>query len=83
MTRPIHVIASDIRRAWPKPYFGAVPYLGAMFGLDTCRDRYGEDSGTSIVAYFLSNAHGFKGAEARALKAELKAHLKDAGRLAP
>jgi hypothetical protein len=49
-----------------------------MRSLETCRDAYGADSGASIVAYFLSNASGFKGDAARALKAELKAHLKAA-----
>ena len=76
--RPISAIARDISRAWPKPFFGAVDYLGAMRSLETCRDAYGADSGASVVAYFLSNASGFKGADARTLKAELKAHLKAA-----
>lgn len=76
--RPISTIARDISRAWPKPFFGAVPYLGAMRSLETCADAYGADSGLSVVAYFLSNAAGFKGDAARALKAELKAHLKAA-----
>lgn len=76
--RPISNIARDISRAWPKPFFGAVPYLGAMRSLETCADRYFEDSGLSIVAYFLSNASGFKGEAARTLKAELKAHMKAA-----
>ena len=76
--RPISTIARDISRAWPKPYFGAVPYLCAMRQLETARDNYGDDSGACVVAYFLSNAAGFKGAAARALKAELKAHLKAA-----
>ena len=76
--RPISAIARDISRAWPKPFFGAIPYLGAMRSLETCADPYGEDSGLSVVAYFLSNASGFKGEAARALKLELKAHMKAA-----
>lgn len=76
--RPINVIARDIRNNWPKPYFGAVPYLNAMRSLDQITDKYGEDSGESIVLYFLSNAATFKGPQARELKAELKAILKGA-----
>ena len=76
--RPISTIALDIRRAWPKPFFGAVPYLGAMRSLERASDAYGADSGVSVIAYFLSNAAGFKGDAARALKAELKAHMKAA-----
>ena len=78
MTRPISTIARDIRRAWPRPYFGAVPYLGAMTALESASDPYGADSGVSVISYFLSNAASFKGADARALKAELKAALKTA-----
>lgn len=73
--RPIHAIASDIRGAWPKVYFGAEPYLRAMGTLTTCADTYGWDDGRSIVLYFLSNAAGFRGTVARNLKAELRTHL--------
>jgi len=76
MPRPIHAIAADIRKAWPKPYFGAVPYLDAMQSLDTIHDAYGADSARKIVLYFLSNAATFRGDAARALKAELKRVLK-------
>ena len=78
MSRPISTIARDIQRAWPKPYFGAVPYLGAMRSLERASDTYGADSGVSVISYFLANAASFKGADARALKAELKAALKTA-----
>jgi len=74
--RPINVIARDIRNNWPKPHFGAVPYLDAMRSLDQITDKYGEDSGESIVLYFLSNAATWRGPKARELKAELKAILK-------
>ena len=33
-TRPLHVIASEIRKDWKKVYFGAEPYLDAMSNLD-------------------------------------------------
>ena len=55
-TRPIYQIASEIRKDWKKVYFGAVPYLDAMFSLDSIEDNYICDSGKSVVLYFLSNA---------------------------
>jgi hypothetical protein len=75
-TRTLSAIASDIRRNWPKVYFGAVPYLGAMASLDGIGDTYGADDARGIVAYFLSNATTWKGEHARRIKAELKALLK-------
>ena len=73
MTRPIHTIAREIIADWRKPYFGAVPYLGAMQSLDTVDDAYGYDDARSIILYFLSNATTWRGAKAREIKAELKA----------
>lgn len=75
-TRSLRDIATDIRRNWPKVYFGAVPYLAAMSSLDTIKDNYGADDGKSIVLYFLSNATTWRGEEAKRIKAELKALLK-------
>jgi hypothetical protein len=76
--RSIAAIARDCRRDWPKPYFGAVPYIGAMLSLDSIHDDYGADSGRSIVAYFLSNATTWRGEVARKCKTELNAMLKEA-----
>lgn len=76
--RPIYSIAADIRKHWrrkdgtPSVYFGAVPYLNAMGALDSIDDTYGYDDARSIVLYFLANASGFRGEDARRLKAELK-----------
>jgi hypothetical protein len=70
--RTLSAIAAEIVRDWPNPYFGAVPYLGAMRQLESIRDDYGEDSAKSIVLYFLSNANGWRGPVARRIKAELK-----------
>lgn len=70
--RPIHAIAKDIRQNWPKPYFGAVPYLTAMSSLTSVHDRYYEDSAKSVILYFLSNASTFRGEKAKTLKSELK-----------
>jgi hypothetical protein len=74
--RPIYTIADEITASWPKPYFGAVPYLEAMRMLDSVDDNYGEDSGSSIVMYFLANANTWRGEIARRVKGELKNHLK-------
>jgi hypothetical protein len=73
---PLWRLASRILIAWPKPYFGAVPYLNAMRSLSSMSDSYGEDSAHSIVAYFLSNASTWRGPEAKAIKAELNRRLK-------
>lgn len=72
--RKIYQIAQDIKRVWgSKVYFGAKPYLDAMFSLEDKGSMYGYDSADSIVRYFLANANTFRGEEAKKLKAELKA----------
>ena len=75
-TRSLSTIARDIKRNWPKVYFGAVPYLDAMGSLDTITDRYYSDDAKTIVLYFLSNATTWRGPEAKRIKAELNAMLK-------
>jgi cobyric acid synthase len=70
--RPIHEIAHEIDQKWPKKYFGAVPYLQAMFYLEDKTSMYGVESAKSIVVYFLSNASTFKGEDAKRIKKELK-----------
>ena len=74
--RPLYEIAAEIRRTWPKVYFGAVPYLEAMETLPSVNHNYGMDSGKSIVNYFLANATTWRGDDARRIKAELKAMVK-------
>ena len=64
MTRPIYEIATEIRETW------------AMHDLETINDRYGEESGRTIVSYFLSNAKTWRGEDARRIKAELKEMVK-------
>ena len=76
MTRPLHEIAREIRNDWKRPYFGAEPYLDAMFSLDSITDNFMYDSGHSVVLYFLANAQTWKGDTARRVKAELKAMTK-------
>lgn len=75
-SRPLYQIAREIKKTWPKVYFGAVPYLEAMASLDRITDAYGYDSGDMIVRYFLSNATTWRGEDARRIKAELKKLLK-------
>jgi hypothetical protein len=75
-TRPIHVIAAEIRSDWAKPYFGAVPYLDAMGSLATVNDCYGLDDARGIILYFLVNATTWRGEVARRVKAELKGMTK-------
>lgn len=75
MSRPINVIAAEIRADWTRPYFGAVPYLEAMRTLKTLNDAYGLDSAQSILLYFLSNASTWRGETARRVKAEIRSML--------
>jgi hypothetical protein len=74
--RPLCDIAREIQSVWPKPYFGAVPYLSAMLSLDQIGDNFYQDSGEDIVLYFLSNATTFRGEDARRIKAELREIVK-------
>lgn len=73
--RPLYEIAAEIRKDWSAQgkgiYFGAKPYLSAMGTLNSIDEPYGQDSGKSIVLYFLSNAMTWKGEVARRVKAEL------------
>ena len=73
--RQLSAIAREISQDWKKPYFGAVPYIGAMSTLSDINDRYGYDDARSIVRYFLSNATSWRGDTARRVKAELKGML--------
>lgn len=70
--RSLSAIAREIRKTWPKVYFGAVPYLDAMSTLGSITEDYGCDSGHSIVLYFLLNAATWRGPDAKRIKAELK-----------
>jgi hypothetical protein len=48
-----------------------------MHSLGSTKDNYGADTGSSVVAYFLSNATTYRGENARNYKKELNAHLKE------
>jgi hypothetical protein len=79
---PLYTLANIVLADWRKPdgtqniWFGAVPYLQAMFSLSSVDDSYGADSGKSVVIYFVSNAAQWRGPVARAVKAELKRRIK-------
>lgn len=69
-------IALVVRNDWKKVWYGAVPYLDALSDMESIDQNYGLDTGSSVVAYFLSNATTWKGEVARAVKAELNKRLK-------
>ncbi len=71
-------VAIIIELNWSKVNFAAVPYLKAMRAMVNITDKYYEDDGTSIVAYFLGNATTWRGPVAKAVKAELNRRLKGA-----
>ena len=75
MRCPLFAIAREIRPDWPDPYFGVVPYIGAMSTMVDVDEPYGADPGADIVRYFLSNAKTWRGETARRVKAELKRRL--------
>lgn len=75
-TRSLSIIAREIGSDWKPVNFGAVPYLNAMSTLNSINDHYYLDSGSSIVAYFLSNAGTWRGEVARNIKKELNKMLK-------
>ena len=72
MNRPLYEIAREIEKDWKRPYFGAVPYLEAMGYLNSIEDNFIEDSGESVVLYFLANANTWRCEVARRVKTELK-----------
>ena len=71
-TRNLYVIANDIIEHWPRPYFGAVPYIRAMLTLSDLDDNYGYDDARSILTYFIANSRTWRGPEARRIKQEIK-----------
>ena len=75
--RTFREIALEIKQKWTKisPY--AYPYLDAMLDIDSTdkNAQHYYDSAESVVLYFLANAQGFRGEDARRIKAELKSML--------
>lgn len=80
-TYDLSQIARFVRQTWKNKkgestiYFAAKPYLDAMSTMDNVNDKYGMDTGKSIVLYFLSNAKTYKGEQAKLVKAELKKRI--------
>ena len=70
--RPLFVIARDIKLNWEKVNYAARPYLDAMLTLQSLEDNYIQDSGRSIVLYFLANATTWRGEKAITIKKELR-----------
>jgi hypothetical protein len=75
--RLLNEIARDIRAHWSNIFYGAVPYVDAMYDLRTLDDKYFVDSAKSVVLYFLSNATTWRGEHARRIKKELNDMLKE------
>lgn len=71
-TRALRTIALEIYQTWPKVSPYAKPYLEAMTELDSIDQKYYFDTADSVVRYFLANAGGWRGEDARRIKAELK-----------
>lgn len=75
-TRTIREIAIDIQLNWQNVYYGARPYLDAMFGLTNVYDYHGMDSARSVINYFLANSQTWRGETAKRIKDELKQMIK-------
>ena len=75
--RKIYEIATEIRKDWKKVNYAAEPYLAAMDGLVTVEEKYGFDSGASVIRYFLGNAQSWRGEVAKRIKIELNEMIKD------
>ena len=69
-------IARAISKDWKtiNPY--AKEYLDAMLTIEDINGNYIYDSAKSVVLYFLANAGTYRGENARAYKALLKAMVK-------
>ena len=88
MSRPIYEIATEIKQdiitvtksfsyaVVHAKYRALMPYLDAMSSLEDMSSRFGAESASSIIAYFLANAGQWKGETARRVKAELNSMLK-------
>ena len=72
----LNEIAQIVYDDWRNVNYAAKPYLEAMSTLRSIKDNYILDSGSSIVAYFLSNATSWRGEVAKAVKKELNRRLK-------
>lgn len=69
--RKISDIAKEIQEDWKNVSIHAKPYLTAMLKIDSIDSMYKADHAAGIVAYFLNNARGWVGENARRIKKEL------------
>lgn len=77
MARPINVIALDIAFNWKNISPHARPYLDAMHDMNKIDEPYlYERDCKGTLLYFLSNAQGWRGEDARRVKKELLAMCK-------
>lgn len=67
-----HAIAKDWQTI--NPY--ANEYLKALMTIESAEDNYYADSAKSVILYFLANAGGYRGDNAKAYKALLKGMVK-------
>ena len=76
--RTFALIAAEIQTKWKNVSPYAKEYLDAMATIFTSdkNSRYYFDTAETIVLYFLSNASGWKGEDARRIKAELKSMIR-------
>ena len=77
MARSISIIAREIKDDWKNVPACAMAYLGPMHHLNKIDGMYYADTASSVVAYFLSNASGWRGETARRVKKELNDMLKE------
>lgn len=69
-------LAQAIEADWgERVNYAARPYLDAMHSMARADDAYGLDDGHMVIAYFLSNARGWRGPTAKAIKAELNRRI--------
>ena len=74
MARPINVIALDIEFNWKNISPHARPYLNAMLEMNRIDEPYLYERDCKMtLLYFLSNAQGWRGEDARRVKKELNA----------
>ena len=69
-------IATAIAKDWKNVNPYALDYLNAMKDIRDINGQYYADSAKSVVLYFLANASTYRGENARAYKALLKAMVK-------
>lgn len=64
-------IANFIKNDWKTASVHALAYLDPMLTLKSINDDYYQDDGKSIVRYFLANARGYRGENAKIVKKQL------------